>query len=65
MQGSKPPIMIDTGASISVTPHLSDFVGPLQKSDIAVLHGLSTDTQVVGYGDIEWSIRDVWVRFEK
>jgi hypothetical protein len=55
------PIIIDTGASISITPNISDFVGPIRPPSIDRLQGLGDGDgcQVDGEGTIEWQIRDV------
>jgi hypothetical protein len=42
------PIVIDTGASVSVTPVITDFIGPLRPCDTANLKGLSGSTEVIG-----------------
>ena len=50
------PIVLDTGASISITPHMSDIVSDLEECDV-VLHGLSDTVKVEGIGWVEWSIQ--------
>ena len=52
------PIVIDTGASFSLTPFVEDFVDVLEDPDISEMHGLSDSVQVKGVGWIEWSVRD-------
>ena len=42
------PIVIDTGASTSITPVLSDFVGDLKPASIHEVNQLSGRTKVVG-----------------
>lgn len=59
---TKLPIVINTGASISVTPNLSNFIGPLDKSEIDNLGGLSGGTAVSGKGTVKWTIRDYYGR---
>jgi len=54
------PIVIDTGASTSITPVLGDFVGDLKPTDIAEVKQLSGNTKVVGKGIVEWEVRDLW-----
>ena len=54
------PIVIDTGASLSLTPHLNDFVGPLTAPKIRNLNGLSGQTSVKGVGTVEWTVIDVF-----
>jgi hypothetical protein len=53
------PIVIDTGASCSLTPIYSDFIGTIDPSDIPTLNNISGKTPVVGQGIIEWNIQDV------
>lgn len=52
------PIVFDTGASLSVTPFLSDFVGELEEPDVEEMKGLVDSVQVKGVGIVEWVIRD-------
>jgi hypothetical protein len=44
------PIVIDSGASVSVTPHIGDFHGPLQKCPTKSLDGLSSENRSIGNG---------------
>jgi hypothetical protein len=54
------PIVIDTGASCTITPSLSDFTSKPTKPDTATLGSLTTvQTKVTGQGPIEWDIEDV------
>jgi hypothetical protein len=54
------PIVIDTGASCTITPSLSDFTSKPTKPDTAILGSLTTvQTKVSGQGPIEWDIEDV------
>jgi Reverse transcriptase (RNA-dependent DNA polymerase) len=53
------PMVIDTGASWSITPHLSDFVSPLTPSNIDELHSLDNTIQVHGTGTVEWTVEDL------
>jgi hypothetical protein len=52
------PIVIDTGASCSITPVHSDFTSTIQPSNVPVLNNISGTTAVVGQGTIEWNIQD-------
>ena len=53
------PIVIDTGASCSITPLRSDFIEELSTPDISSVGSLtSTDTAVVGQGRIQWDVKD-------
>jgi hypothetical protein len=52
------PIVIDTGASCSITPVHSDFISTIHPSKVPVLNNISGTTAVVGQGTIEWNIQD-------
>ena len=54
------PIVVDSGASLSLTPHHEDFVEPPKSSDLTDLHGLSGTTKVLGVGTVEWMVRDLY-----
>ena len=54
------PIIIDTGASISLTPVITDFVGDIEPADLDSLQGLSSKTKVCGQGIIHWKIQDIF-----
>jgi hypothetical protein len=54
------PIVIDTGASVSVTPILTDFIRPLRPCATTNLKGLSGSTEVIGEGTVNWLVRDVF-----
>jgi hypothetical protein len=47
------PIVIDTGATISLTPNINDFLGPIRPSTIPDLTGLDGTTHVHGMGMVE------------
>jgi hypothetical protein len=54
------PIVIDTGASNSITPIPSDFVdGIIHKADLQALSQLNGTTPVCGQGLVKWPIEDV------
>ena len=54
------PIIIDTGASISLTPVVTDFVGAIEPADLDSLQGLSSKTKVCGQGTVHWKIQDMF-----
>jgi hypothetical protein len=56
---TKYPIVIDTGASISVSPHQDDFVDGISTSIIQDLKGLDHSTKVQGMGMVEWTVYDL------
>ena len=61
VQPERTPIVLDTGASISVTPFLSDFVTDLEDVDTE-MRGLSESIQVEGKGTVEWPTQDFFGR---
>jgi hypothetical protein len=52
------PIVIDTGASVSVTPNPDDFTEGIRTSTMTELKGLNDVTTVQGYGPVNWTIYD-------
>jgi hypothetical protein len=50
-------VVIDTGASWSVTPRVKDFVSPIEPA-IDSLRSLSGSIKVHGVGTVEWLIED-------
>ncbi|CAJ1961149.1 unnamed protein product, partial [Cylindrotheca closterium] len=57
---SKTPMVIDTGASVSITPHKSDFISKVRPSQLKSINGLQGSCEVVGSGTVEWTVRDVY-----
>jgi hypothetical protein len=53
------PIVIDTGASSSITPIASDFTSEISKADLQELKQVNGTTPVCGQGIVEWPIEDV------
>jgi hypothetical protein len=51
------PIVIDTGASWSVTPRVSDFISSMEPA-IDSLRSLNGSIEVHGVGTVEWVIQD-------
>ena len=47
------PIIIDSGASCSLTPNKHDFIGDICPATINELRGLSNTTKVLGVGTVE------------
>jgi len=54
------PIVIDTGATMSVSPCKEDFIGGIEQSDTKDLQGLSGATDCLGQGLVQWTVRDVF-----
>ena len=53
------PIVIDTGASCSITPNLNDFTSAPGKPDTTSMEGLNGQTtEVLGSGNIIWKLED-------
>jgi hypothetical protein len=52
------PIVLDTGASWSVTPDVHDFIGEIDPADVTELKSLDAKIQVHRVGTVEWEIRD-------
>ena len=52
------PIVIDTGASCSITPNPLDFDEDLVLPDFTSLTGISSKTSVNGQGTVTWKIED-------
>lgn len=59
VEDSRVPVVIDTGASVSLTPNFKDFIGPVSPPDLKSLQGLGSSSSVQGQGIVEWQIRDV------
>ena len=54
------PIVIDTGASCSITPTAQDFIDAPTTADTKTMGGLTgTTTEVLGQGMVNWDIEDV------
>ena len=53
------PIVIDTGASTSITPIASDFTTDISKADLQELKQVNGTTAVCGQGTVLWPIEDV------
>ncbi|KAG7369081.1 reverse transcriptase RNA-dependent DNA polymerase [Nitzschia inconspicua] len=52
------PVVVDTGASVSITPDINDFIGPISPPDLPSLQGLGNSSVVEGVGTVEWQVRD-------
>jgi hypothetical protein len=50
------PIIIDTGASVSVSPNEADFIGPIMAIPGGKkIEGLNSQVQVEGHGRVRWT----------
>ena len=55
------PIVIDTGASMSITPFLSDFDSAPEDSPVPdLITGLAHKTTIAGVGRVSWLIDDMY-----
>ena len=52
------PLIVDTGASVCITPHLSDFIPGTYQPSSLVVKDLSGLNKVAGEGIIAWNVID-------
>jgi hypothetical protein len=52
--------MIDSGATLSLSPNQSDFITKLRLAPMTKLNGLSSTTAFEGFGTVEWTIRNLF-----
>jgi Reverse transcriptase (RNA-dependent DNA polymerase) len=50
------PVIFDTGASLAITSHLSDFVGPVTAYELK-LGGMAKDKKITGRGLVIWNFK--------
>jgi hypothetical protein len=48
------PLIIDTGASISISPYRSDFTTPIQPVQKVTIQGIASGLTVEGIGDLQY-----------
>jgi hypothetical protein len=53
------PIVIDSRASLSISPHRGDFVGDIEQLN-STIQGISTVTKIAGVGTVRWTFKDVF-----
>ncbi|KAI2498105.1 hypothetical protein MHU86_16415 [Fragilaria crotonensis] len=51
--------VIDSGASVSITPNINDFVNGIHPTQLSDLKGLEGATKVHGQGIVEWTVFDL------
>ena len=56
-QSDEIPVIFDSGCTIAVTPHASDFINQITLVD-KIMKGLDATTKVVGEGINNWNFRD-------
>ena len=49
------PLILDTGASVSITPFLSDFITPLQPVQHVTIKGIASGLKAEGIGDVSYT----------
>jgi len=49
------PLIIDTDASITVTPCITDFITPIHPVQALKIKGIAAGLQVRGYGDVKYT----------
>jgi hypothetical protein len=52
------PLIVETGASICITPHASDFKTDTYRSSSVQVKNLSGVTTATGKGTIQWPVTD-------
>jgi hypothetical protein len=53
------PIVVDSGASLSISRHQGDFVGEIEQVN-STIQGISTVTKIEGVGTVRWIFKDVF-----
>jgi len=56
------PVVLDTGASFSLTPFKADFVTPIVSTSSKEMKGIADPLRIQGVGTVSWPIRDVFGR---
>jgi hypothetical protein len=51
-------IVFNTGCSMSITPFKSDFVGPIEETNVKELNTVKDAVPIEGIGLVEWTIED-------
>ena len=52
-------IILDSGATYAITPHLDDFIKGTYVSINSTVRGLTSTTPIIGRGTIRWSFKDI------
>ena len=56
------PIVLDSGASFSISPFEADFDGPIDSTAAKEMKGIADSLRIKGVGTVSWPIRDVFGR---
>ena len=59
---SDTPVVLDTGASFSITPFETDFVTKIVPTSSREMKGIADSLKIQGIGTVSWPIRDVFGR---
>jgi hypothetical protein len=62
VMGSDVPIVLDTGASFSLSPFKSDFVCGPHECQVTEMTGIADKIMIEGIGTVEWPIVDIFGR---
>ena len=57
---NNPPVSLDTGASITRTSIIGDFVTPIKPTSLREIKMLSGNARVIGEGILKWYIVKYW-----
>jgi len=49
-------LILDTGASISISPSTSDFIGPIRNVQLATLQGIASGLSIEGIGTVQYTV---------
>jgi hypothetical protein len=52
------PLVIDTGASVTVTPYKTDFIGHIHPVQDIEIKGIASGLAVSGFGDVSYTYRN-------
>jgi hypothetical protein len=54
------PIVINSGATLSLSPNQSDFITKLEPAPMTELNSLGSTMAIEGFGTVEWTIHDLF-----
>jgi hypothetical protein len=52
------PLIIDTGASITVSPYETDFVSTIKPVQAVEIKGIAAGLMVHGFGDVSYTFKN-------
>jgi hypothetical protein len=59
LDSAEAPIVVDSGASLSITPHKGDFIGKIEQLDTTI-QGISSVMKIQGVGTFRWHLKDIF-----